>query len=272
MTTQSTQLVTMEDKVQALREKSGIVGKDSKAFWPNKLTVNREPLDKDGNTMPMGKYRIDTESGVLFLDEVDMMIVATGTQYSMFEKQGDKTVAHFTMIETGYKGEYKDTKGGVRLGRPESSKGVELTEQQKNVKFTYHILGIADVTGAKDREGNVVFKETTYLPVALSVRGKKTVLKQQELKKLRKKKESFIDFMVHLSKPFKDGEVAKLPTYDFNISRGESVTHTEEWIHSISYVQDLLENENRRLYAKHISVQRNDEDVEEGTYTDLDLE
>lgn len=267
-TQQSTELATVdENRLQQLRQESD-AGKGGGAVWPNKLKVNRRPFDTNDKPLPMGKFVVNVDDTPHFLDEADVIVMEKGTQFLHFTGKGEYVGC--TMIEDGFKPDYKDSLGGTRLGREPGMAFEDMSKSQKEVKFHFHVLGIVDVKDATDKEGNKIYKdvkEPMYVPCSLDFTGKKAIEKQDQLRKIKKKKEAYFDFVTHLAKPAKEGDINGVPYYSFDFTRGDDVQITPEILDSIEAVKSLVENENRRIYAKHLEAQGQGDD----SITDLEL-
>lgn len=271
-----TEVAIVDDaRVAALRAASGASDTEG-AKWPNKVRVNRRPIDEDDNPLPMGKYVLKVGDVDHYMTTADMIVIEKGTQFIRFVGEGKKSVyVGCTMIENGFNPEYKDTLGGERLGRKSGMAFDEMTDAQKEVKFYFHMLGVIDVSQAVDGSGKALYdgKTAVFEPAALQFKGKKSVEKQEEFKKLKKKGEAYFDFITRLSKPHKAGDVDGIPFYDFHFERGDSVPLTSDILDSVEAVKSLIETENRRIYKKHLAAQSAvvSDTVEEASYTDLDL-
>ena len=266
-----TELVTVDSsRVAALRGASGVT-ESAGTKWPAKIKVNRSPLDKDNNQLPMGKFVIVHNGVSHYLTDVDMIIMEKGTQFMRFTNKGDYIGC--TMIENSFNPEYKDSLGGTRLGRVSGMNFEDMTDAQKEVKFHFHMIGVADISKATDASGVALYdtKVPLYVPAALQFKGKKSVLKQDEFAKLKKKNESYFDFVTHLSKPFRSGDVDGMPYYDYVFERGDNVTLTNELLDSIEAAKDLISGENKRIYGLHLKAQHSEDTTSDADYTDLDL-
>lgn len=268
----STEVATIDaTRLEALRDASGANAKGG-AVWPIKLKVNRQPLAEDDSPLPMGKYVMTIDKIDHYMTEVDMIIMEKGNQFIRFSKQG---YVGCTMIENTFNPEYKDTLGTTRMGRVVGQAYEDMSDAQKEAKFTFHMLGVADVSQAVDSKGKRIYKgsEAKFVPTSIQFKGKKSVEKQNEFKKLKKKDEAYFEFITRLGKPFKDGDVGGTPFYDYVLSRGDAVPLTTELLDSIEAIKSLIENENKRIYGLHLKAQQEigEGDIEEGSYTDLDI-
>jgi hypothetical protein len=262
--------VLNEARIAALREVSGAA--DSGTSWPSKLRVSRKPFAEDGTTLlPMGKHLITIDKVDHYLNEVDFIVMEKGTQFMRFS---GKSYIGCTMIENTFQPEYKDSIGGTRLGRIPGQDYEEMTDAQKEVKFHFHMLGIADVSQAVDVAGERLYKgkEAIFVPVSVQYKGKKSVDKQNEFKKVKKKGEAYFDFITRLEVPFKDGDIEGVPYYNYHFARGDDVVLTDDVLDSIEATKSLIENENKRIYKKHLEAQAvGDSSAEDASYTDLEI-
>lgn len=252
----STQLATVDEgRLASLRGKAG-AGEGSTGGWPNALSVNRSPLDKDDTPLPMGKFKLKVGDKFVFMDSVDTILITKGTQFRRWKDA--KTYIGCTMIEQPGKAEYKDSVGTVKMGKFTDE---VLTEEQKNfnaqIKFHFLVLGLADISQAVDAKGVRLFEgnEPKWHPIKLDYVGKNAVNKQEELRKLKKREEANFDFVTRLTKPHRAGEAAGVPFYEYNFERGDNVTFTEDILQSIEAAQALIERENNRIYKLHLEAQ-----------------
>ena len=264
----NTQIATAnEDRVAALRKQAG--GESGAAVWPAKASVNRKPLASDDTPLPMGKYTVTVDKQQLFFDTLDVIVMTKGTQYMHFTGKGDYVGC--TMIENSYNPAYLDSTGRERLGRVPKMEYDDMSTSQKEVKFYFRLIGVADISKAVDAHGKKVYdsKEPIWHPIAFQFGGKNSVEKQNEFKKIHKRDEGYFDFITHLPAAFKDGDIAGVPYYGFHLERGDDVVLTDELLDSIEAAQMLIENENKRIYNLYLEAQAQGNDS--GELTSLEL-
>ncbi len=269
----ATQLTVLDEgRLAALRGKAG-VGEGTTGGWPNALTVNRSPLDKDDSPLPMGKFKLKVGDKFVFMDTVDTILITKGTQFRRWANA--KTYIGCTMIEQPGKAEYKDSVGTVKLGKFTDAAETLTTEQKdfnKTVKFYFMILGLADISKAVDTKGVRIYEgnDPVWHPIKLDYVSKAAVTKQDDLRKLKKREEANFDFITHLTKPHRAGEAAGVPFYEYNFERGDNVTFTEDILLSIEAAQALIERENNRIYKLHLEAQ-NGSAIKDSEEDDEDL-
>ncbi len=276
MTKQTTAVATVdESRLAALRGKSG-VGEGSTGGWPEALSVNRSPLDKDDTPLPMGKFKLKVGDKFVFMDSVDTILITKNTQFRRWADQ--KTYVGCTMLENPGKAEYKDSVGTVKLGKfTHETLTTQEQDFNKQIKFHFLVLGLADISKAVDAKGTRVFEgnEAVWHPVKLDFVSKNAVSKQDELRKLKKREEANFDFITYLTKPHRAGEAAGVPFYEYNFERGDNTVFTEDILQSIEAAQALVERENARIYKLHLEAQKGtvssttDEDDEDLSSLDL---
>lgn len=254
----TTQLATVDEgRLAALRGKAG-VSESSAGAWPKVLTVNRSPLAKDDSQLPMGKFKLQIGDTFAFMDTVDTILITKGTQFRRWADT--KTYIGCTMIEQPGKAEFKDSVGTVKLGKFTGDKD-SLTAAQKEfnkqVRFYFLILGLADVSKAVDAKGVRLYEgnEPVWHPIKLDYVSTRAVSKQDDLRKLKKREEANFDFITRLTTPFRDGESGGVPFYEYNFERGDNVVFTEDILQSIEAAQALIERENNRIYKLHLEAQ-----------------
>lgn len=268
-----TDLVPVDtSRVEKLREASGVQEGEG-AKWLPRLKVNRTPIDDDGNQLPMGKYVVTHEEKLHFMDEVDAIVLAKGTQFMRFEKVDGKTQVDCTMIEDTFSPEYKDTLGGHRLGRVPGMDRDDMTDQQKDAKFFFHVLALIDVKDAVDQEGKAIYtsKESVFVPVSLQFGGRRAVTIKNALHKIKKNSEAYFDFNILLNKPERD-KVGDNIFYTFDITRGDNTVYTNELLDSVEAAKNIIETENKRIYSRYLKASQEVQQLEsDADYTDLDI-
>ena len=116
-----------------------------------KIKTNREPEDDQGRALKMGSFYLEgAEENIYSTGDVKFRVLSHTFQYILYDSTTN-SVANKTIIKPNFKGEFRDIKGGNKMGKP-SSKAIremppEEADKWKNHKCWRQMRGVVSYKG-----------------------------------------------------------------------------------------------------------------------------
>lgn len=256
-----TALAVLDD---TLREQlAGISGAEVSNNPYPRLRINNQAVDKETKqALPMGKWTIGDAKSI-YADTAEFLILAKRYQFTRFVN--NKLECESMYEKSGFTGEFLDTAGTRKCGKRsfKEMKGKPQEQIQENAKkgsYQLNLFGLVTMSGV-DMNGNPAEVKNAPCVIKAKIKLKEEDNKAEEyLKLFRKRKKDYFGVITKLSKG--DPEVNGTVTYYNNdFIMGDDVPLTQEIVDNLLAVDDYIEKQNARIYAKHVKAVRGEGDT-----------
>ena len=170
----STSVATIENKsVKDVMALTGQSSGDEFVLPFSYLSVNRDADDADGNTLPVGTFKLASNTlGNIYAKSVSFRPFMNTFRYSKYDAELEKTVSRTVFFKSFSEKEIPDSAGGMKCGKVTGKAKNDLSDvevvEQKAIKCHRHLFGVVTMTGV-DKDGKEFTVENH--PVAMKLGG-----------------------------------------------------------------------------------------------------
>lgn len=260
----STELAITDDLIDSILES----GKDKKtSSYPDRLGINTEPEDDDGNRLPLGAYTLKYNGKRIYLPTAELRFGAR-EQYRYQKYDSDaKKFFPVSVYEKEPWGEFPDTAGTFKCGKITGKDVKELTETEKDANkdkgdYTLVIFAQIDLKDAVYSDGSKVSEDTLWHSITLTYKGTRAVDVSNRIK------DEYGDYArqertLKLTKAKKD-KVGTNTFYiiQFKLGNPSSLREDEEYVKYNLTTNEGIGYENEKVMEAHIAANKTDQDYE----------
>jgi hypothetical protein len=234
---------------QAVAEMTGAQVRND-VYLP-RLTINRDPEDSEGNTVPVGQYCVTQDGNTVYAKNATFRVFLNAYQYQQYDPEVGK-YTNRSIIFKNFNEEALDEKGGVACGKISrkllEGASAEVLAEQKNIKCSRLMYGVVTLKDAVTRTGEKT--EIVDMPVMYKLSGSNFLAPKVALDAITRMKHHYFQHNLILTP--KRAKMGATIYYEVVVEPilNKEVQFSEEDLATFKLFQETIDRENRFVASK----------------------
>lgn len=238
-----------------------------------RLTTNRRIKDDDGNRLELGHFYLTGQDKTAYATSVKFRPLSHHFQYVLYNAE-EKKMENWTIQAANFQEEFRDVKGTIRCGRPESKVMNKMTAEErkkfKAIKNVRLIRGLVSFVGTTPDGEEITYDNQPCL-VKLSGQNNFQVTDKGVYSRFDAQVRDRIprgyemwnfELDVTSEEHFSDDGSVFWHTFEWAIDPKEPLPLDQKTYDSIVYIAEMVREENKEVDARYFNAIKESADVQ----------
>lgn len=238
-----------------------------------RLTTNRRIKDDDGNRLELGHFYLTGQDKTAYATSVKFRPLSHHFQYVLYNAE-EKKMENWTIQAANFQEEFRDVKGTIRCGRPESKVMNKMTAEErkkfKAIKNVRLIRGLVSFVGTTPDGEEITYDNQPCL-VKLSGQNNFQVTDKGVYSRFDTQVRDRIprgyemwnfELDVTSEEHFSDDGSVFWHTFEWSIDPKNPLPLDQKTYDSIVYIAEMVREENKEVDARYFNAIKESADIQ----------
>ena len=230
-----------------------------------RLTTNRRIKDDDGNRLELGQFYLTGQDTTAYAESIKFRPLSHHFQYVKYNAD-EKKMENWTIQASNFREEFRDVKGTIRCGRPDSKVMKKMTADErkkyKDVKNVRLIRGLASFVG-KTPDGEEITYDNEPCLIKLSGQNNFQATDKGVYARFDKQVRDVIprgfemwnfELDVTAKEHFSDDGSVFWHTFEWSLDPKSPLAVDQKVYDSIVYIAEMVRDENSQVDARYFEA------------------